>query len=295
MSPEPICVTLKDSVGRKNAAINLFDYLDYRVYLKDVYVATKRTSRSFSFRQFSKKAGFASPNFLKLVMDGKRNLTEESLPQFMRGLNLNKQEQDFFRHLVFYNQAKTQEAANHHFQKLLSSRKFSQLKPIDKDQYEYCAEWYHAVVRELVLSPDFDGCPEKIAAKIFPTVTPAQVKKSIEILESLGFIKKGGDGCWRQASTLISTGAEATSLALYNYHQELLNLTKKALEEMPAESRDVSSLTLGIRRDQIPLLKNKIREFRQEILRIASLAERPDDVVLLSIQMFPVTKEVEKC
>jgi uncharacterized protein (TIGR02147 family) len=66
------------------------------------------------------------------------------------------------------------------------------------------------------------------------------------------------------------------------------------LKEIPAGQRDVSSLTLGLRRDQIPLLKKKIQEFRREILKIASLAEKTEDVVQLSIQMFPLTKEGEK-
>lgn len=276
---------------RDKSAIHLFNYLDYRAYLKDLYREAKKSRSAFSFRQFSKKAGFASPNFLKLVMDGQRNLTGESLPPFMTGLGLNKQEQEFFRDLVFYNQSKTQEQANHYYQKLISSRKFSRLKPIEKDQYEYCSEWYHSVVRELILSAEFDGTPEWIACRIFPSVTPAQVKKSIEILEVLGFIRKGADGRWRQASELVTTGSEVASLALYNYHQNVLDLAKMALEKVPHHQRDVSSLTLGIREDQLPLIKKKIQDFRQEVLKIAALAEQPEKVVQLCIQMFPMTSQ----
>lgn len=35
--------------------------------------------QNLSLRTFSKHAGFKSPNFFKLVMDGDRNLTEDSL------------------------------------------------------------------------------------------------------------------------------------------------------------------------------------------------------------------------
>lgn len=224
-------------------------------------------------------------------MDEERNLTEKSIEPFMVGLGLNKQEKEFFRNLVFYNQAKREEQGNHFYQRLISSRKFSQLKPIEKHQYEYCSEWYHAIVRELVLSQEFDGTSEWIASRIVPPVSPAQIKKSIELLEKLGFITKGVDGRYRQSSELVSTGAEVSSLALYNYHLNLLDLAKRALGEIPASQRDISSLTLGMTRDQIPILKKKIQEFRSEILKISSLSEKTEEVVQIGIQMFPFTKQ----
>lgn len=92
-------------MSRKHAAINLFDYKDYRAFLKDWFVASKKLSRSFSHRSFAKKAGFQTSNFLMLVIKDQRNLTEQSLEKVIQGLELNKQEQDFFRNLVFLNQS----------------------------------------------------------------------------------------------------------------------------------------------------------------------------------------------
>lgn len=269
--------------------INLFYYLNYRQYLKDVYTAGKKKRGSFSFRLFSKKAGFASPNFLKLVMDGKRNLTEKSLIPFMKGLNLNKQECDFFRNLVFYNQASSVKERDLYYHQLIQSRKFNQLKPLEKNQYDYCAEWYHAVIRELVTSPDFDGTPEWIASHIYPTITPSQARRSIELLAQLGLIVKKAGG-FEQVTPLVSTGAEVTSLALFQYHVHILDLAKTALEKLPQTERDISSLTLGISPELLPRLKTKIQEFRQEILKLVSTENQPRGVVQLSIQMFPVTK-----
>ncbi len=45
----------------------------------------------FSYRVFSRLAGFKSSNIFKLVMDGDRNLTEESLKKFILGLSLTGQ------------------------------------------------------------------------------------------------------------------------------------------------------------------------------------------------------------
>ncbi len=53
---------------------SIFTYTDYRAFLHDAYTHAKATNPAFSYRYFAKKAGFSSPNFLKLVIDGVYNL-----------------------------------------------------------------------------------------------------------------------------------------------------------------------------------------------------------------------------
>ena len=270
--------------------LNLYAYRDYRRFLRDWYTRTKKARGSFSFRAFSKRAGFKSPNFFKLVMDGERNLTEESLAKFVTGLRLNKQEQEFFRNLVFFTQAKTHDEKNLFYRRLLQSSEFSQLKTLERDQYEFYSTWYHPVIRELVTSPEFDGTFEWLARKLHPPILPEQAKKSIELLEKLGMIKKAGAARWQQTNPLLTTGPEVQSLTLMNYHQNLLGLAREVLPLIPSSQRDISALTLGISDDKIPMLKKKIQAFRQEILKYVSLEKQPDTVVLLNIQMLPVTQ-----
>jgi len=276
-------------VTAKKTKINLFEYTDYRKFLKDWYESAKLSVRGFSYRSFAKKAGFASPNFLKLVMDGDRNLTEESLTTMMNGLGFTKQEQDFFRNLVFYNQSETDPKRNHYYQKLAQSKKYNDVKAIEKGEFEYCSTWYHAVVRELVASKEFDGTPAWLAEKIYPPITTAQAQKSLELLLRLGFIKKVKDNHFEQSQTLLSTGSEVISLALYQYHQSMLELTKEVLEKLPARYRDVSALTLGISKTKLPIIKKMIGELRKELLKVVGDDEHPEDVVQVNIQMFPLT------
>ncbi|MBI2340262.1 MAG: TIGR02147 family protein [Deltaproteobacteria bacterium] len=272
------------------SALSIFEYRDYRAYLKDWYGEAKRSRASFSFRSFAKKAGFHTSNFLMLVMKGKRNLTEESLKKFIVGLSLNKQEQEFFRNLVFFNQAGRHEDKNFYYQRLLQSKKFSQLKPIEKRQYEYYSAWYHPAVRELVVSREFDGTPEWIAGRLSPPITRAQAEKSIELLEGLGLIQKNGDGRFRQASSIVTTGPELTSVVVHNYHKILLDLSKEVMDRLSMGHRDASSMTLGVKRERLPQLRAKIREFRQEILKLVANDTEPEEVALLNIQLYPVTK-----
>ena len=283
-----------ETMPRKTKSIDLFHYLDYRKYLRDLYSTAKKSRAGFSFRTFSKKAGFGSSNFYKLVMDGDRNLTEGSLEKFMHGLKLNKQEQEFFRNLVFFSQAKAHQNKNAYYKKLLQSRKFNELKPMTKDQYKFYSTWYHAVVRELITSEGCHANYEKIAKKIQPPLTTAQVEGSVELLETLGFIKKTKEG-WKQSSSIVTTGPEVNSLILMNYHRELLALARERLPNIPSEKRDISALTLGFPKEKLPEIKKRIQEFRKSILESVSTETNPEIVALLNIQFFPVTEEdVEK-
>ena len=54
---------------------DLFAYLDYRAWMRDAYEAGKAHISAFSFRYLARRAGFSSPSFIKLVMDGQRNLS----------------------------------------------------------------------------------------------------------------------------------------------------------------------------------------------------------------------------
>ena len=277
-------------MGKPTSKVNLFHYLDYREYLRDWYQEAKAKHSGFSYRAFAKKAGFQSPNFLQLVIDGKRNLTQASLSKVAKGLGLNKQEAEFFENLVWFTQAKTHGEKDRRYRDLLQSRKFSTVKPMEKEQYEFYSTWYHPVVRELVLSKEFDGTPEWLSAKIHPAITPQQAAKSLELLEKLHFLKKGKNGKYQQTSSVVSTGAEVKSLTLMNYHQGLLELSRDLLEELAPSDRDISAMTLGVDKDRLPQLKREIQEFRQRILKLVSLDNQPDEVVQLNVQLFPLTR-----
>src|SRR6186997_2681837 len=89
--------------------VHVFEYLDYRAYLRDFYREQKAKSRAFSHRAFSRRAGLRSSNYLSLVMKGARDLSSDMAPRFAKACGLIKHEADFFCDLVAYSQAKTTE------------------------------------------------------------------------------------------------------------------------------------------------------------------------------------------
>ena len=63
----------------KKQTPSVFDYLSYRAYLRDMYAFLKRARKGFSYRSFSRAAGFKSQSVLKQLIDGERNLADDSI------------------------------------------------------------------------------------------------------------------------------------------------------------------------------------------------------------------------
>ncbi|MEO5668060.1 MAG: TIGR02147 family protein, partial [Bdellovibrionota bacterium] len=54
---------------------DILRYGEYRAFLADFYAYKKSQRSGFSYRLFAAKAKLKSPNYLQLVMQGKRNLS----------------------------------------------------------------------------------------------------------------------------------------------------------------------------------------------------------------------------
>ena len=51
---------------------NIFDYMDYRLFLKDQLEYLQSRDRKFSQRWVAKRAGFKAPQLLSMIVQGHR-------------------------------------------------------------------------------------------------------------------------------------------------------------------------------------------------------------------------------
>ena len=90
-------------------APDLTNYMDFRQYLSDFYEyrrkQTKNQLRPYNYQTFSAAADIKSPNYLKMIVEGKRNLSEDMIGKFAKAMSLNKEQGEEFRRLVLFNQA----------------------------------------------------------------------------------------------------------------------------------------------------------------------------------------------
>lgn len=267
---------------------DIFGYLDYRAYLRDFYDIAKENSRVYSFRYLARRAGFSSPNFIKLVMDGKRNLGDTSIEPVARALDLDDDESSFFYSLVIFDQATNAEQKNEAFEQISASRRFRSARRIDHDMFEYLSHWYYPAIRELSARPDFEEDPAWISARLHPKVPVAQVKRALELLFELELLKRDEEGISRGQPSL-TTGHEVGSLAIGNFHRQMMKRAADSIESTPRTERDISGLTVCVSEALIPTIKQRIHQFRESLLELCDSDESPEVVYQINFQLFPLT------
>jgi uncharacterized protein (TIGR02147 family) len=237
-------------------------------------------------------AGSTSPNFLQLVRDRKLNISNAQLAALARALELKPNEEAYFETIAAFDHAKTHEEKDKFFQRILRTREYDSIKQLDKEQYEYFSNWYVPVVRELVVSSAFTGDPQWIARRIVPPVSEAKVRKAIELLQSLGLIERdGSSGRWVQTDSVISTPSEVLSLAITNYHRDVIALGREAVERFGPGQRDIRSVTLGLTPEGYAYVKERLETMWNELLSFAGRQTDPRAVYQVNMQFFPMSNE----
>ncbi len=270
---------------------DVLQYTNYRVYLRDYYEYKKKTVPAFSLRFFAEKAGLSSHAHLKLTIDGKRNITKNTVVKLIHGLGLESQRAAYFESLVFFNQAQTDADKQVYYAQLLKASPRSKLHKMDKAQFRIFREWHHSAILEMVALKDFRPIPDWISKRLGGLVTPAQVMESLKLLVEVGLLVKTANG-YRQRDPLITTDDEVQDLMVKMYHLQMLKLSASMLSALPGAQRDVSALTFSIKREDFPNLKKHLQLMRKELLDFSAKAGEAEEVVQVNIQLYPLTRGV---
>ncbi|HON11177.1 MAG TPA: TIGR02147 family protein [Chitinispirillaceae bacterium] len=271
--------------------VNLFEYQDYRSFLKDYYSYQKDHKKNFSYKYFSEKAGIKAPSFLFYVIEGKRNLTKSTILKISQAIGFNRQEEEYFEYLVFFNQAKTIAEKTQYYSRLVEIRKPIDIEIIDKDRYEYYSAWHHSVIREVVTFFDFKGDFERLGVFLVPPIRASEAKRSIALLERLGFIEQDSSGLYHQTQNLINAkpGA-ADAFVIEKFQISMLQMAMQAYDKVAIHDRMMTSTTFSISRETFELFKLRIRELQNQLMEMARIDNEPESVYQLTLNLFPMSR-----
>ena len=279
-------------MSEKPTQKKVFEYLDYREFLKDYYTQKKAANPAFSLRVFSDKIGFKAKDFISRVMNGEKNLSDQSIPKVASGLKLSTHETEFFMALVRFNQAETMEDRNAAFEEIqavLKVVRFAEKQHLlGHCQYMVYSHWRHLTIRSLIGMYGFDGDYDALAKQVHPKVTTEEAKQSVRLLEECQLIKKDASGKYVLTESAITTGDRTSKLALRGFHQHCLKLAADAIDRDPPGKRHISGLTLGISQEGYERIVERINAFRKEIALIAEEDEGADKVFQMQFALFQV-------
>ena len=268
----------------------MYRYLDYRSLLRDYYVDRKQHGRGFSYRAFSRRAGLQSPNHLKRVIEGERNLSPEVAQRFADACGFAGKEALYFCELVAFNQARTTEERQARYEALSSYRGFRRAQKLDVAYAAYHSHWYVPAIRELAATRGFRADPGWLAERMLPAITREQAEQALQVLFELGLLVRDAGGRVVQNETVVSTGPETGGVHIVSYHRAMMQHAIESIDRVPRSERDISALTLCVSRDGLSRLKQRIQAFRRELVGIEGADGRGEIVVQINFQLYPLTQ-----
>lgn len=269
----------------------IIEYIDFRQYMRDFYEERKRRS-AFTWREFSKITGFSSSAYMKVVCDGGSKLSKIGVERVGTAMGLAGFEMDYFRAMVRYGQADTEEKKKSAYEDMLAVAKQYKVRVLSGDLFEYYDSWRNPVLREL--APLMPGAtPGEIAKKIYAETSAQEVRESLDFLTRTGLLKKNDDGSLAQSEASVKGAPDATRLALRGMHRQMSELATPALD-LPKEERNFSGVTMGVSRETYARIVDVLDECRKKIIAIAAEDKDIDQVYRLNLQLFPLTRNIRE-
>ena len=257
----------------------IYEYDNYRFFLRDYFREQKRLKSIFSHRYFAKRAGFSSSSFCAHVIDGKRQLTEKSLKKILRGLGMRGRRATFFRYLVMYNQAVTAQERELYFKKLDRIRKNTEFYIVKKKQYAYYDKWYYPVIRELAVYSNWNGNYAKLASLVTPPIQPDKARKTVEALVEIGMLIKKEDGSFTQSHEAV-TARDVPPVVTRKTRRDYIHLAE--------------GVTVLMSEEKFKEVTEKLDEIRRSILSESLEEDVKNRVYQFNFQAFPLSKDVTK-
>jgi len=269
---------------------NVYAYNNYREYLKDYFDETQKKNERFSYRAFNRAVGFTSPNFLRMIVLGKRNLSPKAIKKLSVHFQFNKKQSSFFENLVLFNQSDTYDEKVLYYERIAFFKSYQEIKTLDFKSYQFFSKWYYPTIREMTLQDNFKENPHWIANHLCKTITEEEAKEALELLKDLKLLQYDKNNKLKPVDQNITTDDEVTHISLLHFHKEMIALANQSLENTPPHFRDISSITVGLNESGFKKTKKKLQELRQELNLELSKTKKVEAVYQVNFQLFNLTK-----
>ena len=271
--------------------IDIFQFTNFRKYLDEYQAARVLTDPDFTRAGACVLLGLPKTrSYYNDIVKGKK-LSSRMIPKFVEVLGLNKKEAKYFETLVNLDQAKTATERNAFFEELLKQHPDSH-RILNEDAYEYYNHWYNSVLFTALEVVDVSDDLEPVQKLISPKVSVGTLKRSLELLERLGFVRKNEDGFWKSCRESVSSGAYNNSDLVRQYQLQCFELSKQALLANNENPSDMGTFTFSVSDDAFKAIAKEIQGLKARVRKIiAQDRKKATGVHQLNIHLFTNLKK----
>lgn len=262
-----------------------YNKLDYRFLLMKELEQRQQKNAAYSLRAFARTLDI-SPAYISQIFSGKRVLSETAATFISQKLRWPAKRKKLFLTLLQYQKAPNQEAKDVISSQIqdLAELDFIELK---QDQFQTVADWYHFAIVELSDLEEFRPEPKWVARRLGLSIDEATA--ALLRLVRVGLLKEK-EGRLKRSSQHHRI-QDVPSQAIRAFHLSHLRAAEKALLTQSFESRDFSGTCVSISLENLPEIKELIRDFRSKINQYCSANTAPNAVYHLAVQFFRLDQE----
>lgn len=267
-------------------APDIFNYLDYRSFLKDRISYLQNKNKKYSQRWIAQKAGLKSPQLISMILSGQRSLSATNAQLLSVALDLSEREEEYFLLIVDLAHLENSEKQMELVSKIKTHFKNGLFKEIPDEGLEYIRKWYYPAYRELVALKTFRDDPEKVAPSL--GISADQVIEARDLLLQLGFLEFK-DGKLQRTQPSLHAPDYVSPVVMAHYHLQMLEKSFNALS-LPREHRYFDNLTIALPKKLLPEMQEMIRRWIRELDLLAESYPQKDEVYQLNLQFFSLTQ-----
>lgn len=190
---------------------DVFNYNDFRKYLKEMYAFHKSRSSVFTHRYIAQKVMAGSAGWFPNVISGRIALTEAYAFRLGKLFSIKGREFEYFNILVKFSQTGFVEEKEYYLAKLYEFRGEGYFL-LGKNLFEYYRFWFICAIRELLMIIEDPGDPDRIASLLQPKINRKEAETALSTLKALGLVYKTIHGKLKPSEEIVKKDSTFSSV-----------------------------------------------------------------------------------
>lgn len=240
--------------------MSVYNYSEYRTFLKDTFLFHKEKN-GITFGKFAQQAGIKSRSFLRLVISGKRNLSEESARKVAVGFQLTQKETHGFLTLVRSNQASSISEKQVLWNTFLKNKPKDERFQIIRDSFSYLTKMKIPVLLMILKQTGILKSEEELCK--LAGLPSKDLQESLQTLRRLNLVGQGTETT-SLGESLLATTDDVQDVAIQAFHKNMLKEADSKLE-LPVDQRFFQSVLFGLNENECSEIKEKVLHFLNDL------------------------------
>ena len=266
-------------------------YNDYRSYLRTCLNERIKQNPQYSLRAFAKHLNLA-PGFISDVLNGRKNLSTQSVIKVVDGLKLSSKDSSYFNLLVQLECARNQTARLKIIQNLESLFPKRKAQDLSVEHFRIIADWYHTAILEMANSPEFI-VNSSVASKCLG-ISKVEAQVALDRLNRLELLELKSDKSYKKVQSSLLATSKIPHEGLRHFHKQMLHKAIESLEVQPNTEKFVGSETFAFDPESLKLVNEALEECFDKVVNIAKKSKKKNYIYHLGIQFFKITKGESK-